>query len=85
MMEWLLDALGALMGKGGCRDMVACRWHFSQTHLDQVLIFWSDMCFTFSTYLGQGDYFRTSCLAHRCERGFLLDLQLFALRFWPMY
>ena len=25
MMEWLLDALGALMGKGGCRDMVACR------------------------------------------------------------
>ena len=23
--EWLLDALGALMGKGGCRDMVACR------------------------------------------------------------
>ena len=28
--EWLLDALGALMGKGGCRDMVACRWHFYQ-------------------------------------------------------
>ena len=26
LMEWLLDALGALMGKGGCRDMVACRW-----------------------------------------------------------
>ena len=25
LMEWLLDALGALMGKGGCRDMVACR------------------------------------------------------------
>jgi len=23
--DWLLDALGALMGKGGCRDMVACR------------------------------------------------------------
>ena len=24
-MEWLLDAVGAVMGKTGCRDMVACR------------------------------------------------------------
>ena len=26
LMEWLLDAMGALMGKDGCRDMVACRY-----------------------------------------------------------
>ena len=25
LMEWLLDAVGAVMGKTGCRDMVACR------------------------------------------------------------
>ena len=32
LMEWCLDALGALMGKGGCRDMVACRWYFNNIH-----------------------------------------------------
>ena len=29
LMEWLLDAVGAVMGKTGCRDMVACRWYLS--------------------------------------------------------
>ena len=58
-MEWCLDALGALMGKGGCRDMVACRWYFDNIHFCPR--------FTFSTYSGQGDYFRTSCQAHRWE------------------
>ena len=35
LMEWLLDAVGAVMGKTGCRDMVACRW-YSSNHCGTV-------------------------------------------------